>query len=323
MRETRLHEPLRGALRAGAIGACALLFLAGCGDSDAETGGSDGPDDPSTPAASADTSLGEGSWLVVTSSVGGADAETATSTYITYNPSTGQATKRALPGVRAGSAGPDDAALLVSGDRRWAITDTQVSRDQERSGHLTVHSLTDTSSRELDIRALAGDPSVRPIGWAFDPQQPDTLRVVDTRHRVWSVAVTGDEATRAGRLARGPWIFTNGFDHNTGEPWVESIESEETRPAGNGAADSSAVERAGGTVLFSESKQLADLPRSPCRLGGGFTAADGTAWMFCADKPELTTHYLAEGAEEWQSFGKPSSPVAPEAASVPLVLPPA
>ena len=45
--------------------------------------------------------------------------------------------------------------------------------------------------------------------------------------------------------------------------------------------------------------------------------------MFCADKPQLTTHYLPEGSEEWQSYGEPSAPVAPEAASVSLVLPPA
>ncbi|HET7350341.1 MAG TPA: hypothetical protein VFJ28_05340 [Marmoricola sp.] len=324
MRETHLHPGLRRLRRSAALATCAALLVAGCGDSGGSDAGSDNGSDTSRSASdSTDTSLGEGQWLVVISTAGGADAETATSSYITYDPSTGEATKRVMPGVRAGSAGPDDAALLVSGDRRWAIPDTQVSRAQERSGKLTVFSLTDTSTRRLDVRALSGDRSVRPIGWAFDPREPATLRVVDTRNRVWTVPVTGGKATRTGTLAKGPWIFTNGFDRNTGEPWVESITSEKTRPAGKGAADTSAVERAGGTVLYSESPQLADLPKSPCRLGGGFTAEDGTTWMFCADKPQLTTHYLSDGSEEWKSYGEPSSPVAPEAASVSLVLPPA
>lgn len=325
MRETHLHPRLRRILRAMALGTCAALLVAGCGDSGGSSSGSDdgSGNGSQTTSDNTDTSLGEGQWLVVTSSAGGADAETATSTYITYDPSTGEATKRVMPGVRAGSAAPGDAALLVSGDRRWAIPDTEIPRAQERSGKLTVYSLPDSSTKQLDVRALSGDRSLRPIGWAFDPKQPATLRVVDTRNRVWTVPVTGGRATRTGTLARGPWIFTNGFDRNTGEPWVESISSEETRPAGKGAADTSAVKRAGGTVLYSESAQLADLPKSPCRLGGGFTAEDGTTWMFCADKPQLTTHYLPAGSEEWQSYGEPSSPVAPEAASVSLVLPPA
>ena len=49
-------------------------------------------------------------------------------------------------------------------------------------------------------------------------------------------------------------MFNNGFNHNTGEPYMESIDSDETNPAGNGAADTSPITRDGGTVLANDAK---------------------------------------------------------------------
>ena len=303
-----------------------LLTTAACGDAETpsdsgNTQKSDQDDNPS--AAEADTSAGEGDWLLGLQTAGGADAEASTTVYVTYNPSTGTATARKMPAVTAASASPEDAALLLSGDRQWAIPDTEISRTEERSGRLKVYSLPQGDPTVIDIAERTGDPEVKAIGWAFDPQQPHTLRVVDTKNRVWAVDVTGGQATQEASLAKGPWFFNNGFNHSTGVPYVESIDSDETNPAGNGVADTGPITRDGGTVLANDAKALKELPASPCRLGAAFTDADGTTWTFCADKASLSTYYLPKDGEEWTAYGKPSTPVAPEAAAFPLVLPPA
>jgi hypothetical protein len=306
----------------------ALLMTAACGDVEvtSDSKKSDSKDDKtpsSTPAAAADTSAGEGNWLLAMQTAGGADGETSTTTYITFNPSTGQATARHLPGVQAGSASPELAALLVSADRQWAIPDTGISHSEENNGKLKVYSMATGSPKVVDIRQRSGDSGLKAIGWAFDPERADTLRVVDTANRVWAVNVAGGKATQEGSLPKGPWVFTNGFNRNTGEPWVESIDSDATNPPGNGPADTSPVTRDGGTVLPAGSDGLTKLPASPCRLGAGFTDANGVTWTFCADKPTVATYYLPKDGKEWTAYGKPSTPVAPVAAGFTLVLPPA
>jgi hypothetical protein len=308
-----------------AAAACAVLALAGCGSEDPSAKSSTQPSGSATASApaAADTSLGQGTWLLALSSAGGADAEKATTTYVSYDPSTGTATAREMPGVSTPDADTPDAALLVSADRRWAIPDTGTSRSETASGRLTVYSTTSKATKVVDLRALADDSSLKPVGWAFDPQQAGTLRVVDTRNRVWAVDLGADKATAAGTLTKGPWVFADGFNRNSGLPYVESITSDETRPAGNGKADTTPIGRAGGTVLGSGSTGLAALPASPCRLGAAFTAADGTSWEFCADSATLRAYVLAKGGKNWSSFGKPSTAVAPEAAAFGFALPPA
>jgi len=298
-----------------------LLVVAGCGDLEVKSKADDDKAQ-SKPTPKPDTSAGEGNWLLGISSAAGADGETNVTSYITYNPSTGQATARELPGVKASTTTPAQAPLLVSADRNWAIPDNGISRGEERSGKLKVYSLTDGSTEVVDIRDRAGKDDVRPIGWAFDPERADTLRVVDTKNRVWVVNVAGGKATQEGSLPKGPWVFTNGFNPNTGTPWVESITSDRTKPAGNGVAFKSPVTREGGAVLANGSKGLSELPASPCRLGAAYTADDGVTWAFCADRPTLETYYLPKDGKEWTAYGKPSTAVAPVASGFPLVLPP-
>jgi len=305
----------------------ALLLTSACGDvqvtSDSSKDGEKSSSSAKAASPDVDTTVADGNWLLGVQTAGGNDAEKSTTVYITYNPSTGQATTRSMPGVTAASASTELAALLVSADRRWAIPDTAISNSEEHTGKLKVYSLTSDATRVVDIRRATGQNGLRAIGWAFDPERADTLRVVDTADRVWVVNVTGGKATQEGTLPKGPWVFTNGFNHNTGEPYVESIDSDATNPPGNGPADTSPVTRDDGTVLANDSKAFAELPASPCRLGAGFTDANGVTWAFCADKPTLSTYYLPKGGKDWTAYGKPSSPVAPEAATFPLVLPPA
>jgi hypothetical protein len=323
MRRTGL---MRSAAPVAAVLA-ALLMTSACGDTKVtpdETKSDAGDDASASPTAEpVDTSTADGDWLLAMQTAGGADAETSGTYYVTYNPATGQARARKMPGVRGASASPEQAALLVSADRRWAITDTEISAGDRSSGKLEVYSLTSNGTKVIDLRQRTGDDGVRALGWAFDPNRPDTLRVVDSDKRVWAVKVSGGKATAEAPLAKGPWEFINGFNPNTGEPYAESITGDATKPAGNGVADTSALTRDGGTVLPGGSAGLTELPPSPCRLGAGFTDADGVTWVFCADKPTITTYYLAEGDEEWTAYGKPSAAVAPEVATFPLVLPPA
>ncbi len=302
----------------------ALLLTTGCGDVEVKADDDNKTDEtPSATPEAADTSAGEGDWLLGMTTAGGADGETTSTVYITFNPSTGQASARKLPGVQGASASADQAALLVSADRQWAITDTEISGAEEKSGRLKLYSLADGSSKVIDIRERAGADDVNAIGWAFDPARPDTLRIVDTKNRVWAVSVAGGKATLESTLAKGPWIFLNGFDRNTGEPYLDSIDSDVTNPPGKGVADTSAVTRNDGTILSAGSAGFPEQPASPCRLGAGFTDEAGLTWAFCADQPTVTAYYLAKDGDKWAAYGKPSTAVAPIAAGFPLVLPPA
>ena len=310
-----------------ALAAVGAVVLAGCGSVEVKSDGSSTTSDspsasPSPTAAAVDTTQAAGNWLLGMTTAGGADGEASTTTYVTYDPSTGAASKVELPSVRTPSVAPEEQSLLVSADRRWAIPDTLVPRALEKSGKLEVFSLDGSSNAIIDINQRAGTP-VGAIGWAFDPTKPDTLRVVDTKNRVWVTSVAGTKATRAGSIAHGQWVFTNGFNRNTGQPYVTSVTSEKSNPAGNGAEDTSPIMRDGGTLLPSGSQALEKLPASPCRLGAAWVGADGTTWEFCADQPSVSAYYLAKDGQQWTAFGKPSAPVAPVSAGFPVVLPPA
>lgn len=328
-RTMRRHS--RGPLAAGLTTLLLTGLLAGCGSVEVTSKNGDknaGKADPSPSASpsagtAVDTSTGEGDWLLGITTAGGADGEATQTTYIVFNPSTGKATARKIPSAEEASATPEQSALLVSANRLYAITDTAVPRSQGRSGLLKVYSLASGATKVIDIRRRTGNDSVKPIAWAFDPVRADTLRVVDTKYRVWSLSVAGGKATAETRLPRGDWVFTNGFNPNSGEPWVESIDSDATLPAGNGEADKSLVTRYGGSVLPAESAAFSRLPTGPCRLGAGFTTRAGVTWAFCADDPTLTAYYLPKDGTKWTAYGKPSPSVAPEAAGFPLVLPPA
>lgn len=320
----RVRGPGASLATVAAVGA---LVLAGCGSVEVKSDGSGSKTDspsasPSPTAAAVDTTQAAGNWLLGMTTAGGADGEASTTTYVTYDPSTGASSKVELPSVRTPSVAPEEQSLLVSTDRRWAIPDTLIPRAQEKSGQLEVFSLDGSSNVTIDINRRAGT-AVGAIGWAFDPTKPDTLRVVDTKNRVWATSLDGSKATRAGSIAHGQWVFTNGFNRNTGEPYVTSVTSEKSNPAGNGAEDTSPIMRAGGTLLPSGSKALEALPASPCRLGAGWVGADGTTWEFCADKPTVSAYYLAKDGQQWTAFGKPSAAVAPVSAGFPVVLPPA
>jgi hypothetical protein len=229
-----------------------------------------------------------------------------------------------MPRVVAGSSYGAAQALLVSADHAWSLADTTVGPEGAR-GQVTLYATRGEATTAVPVRAWSGDNTLRPVAAAFDPATAGLLRVVDSRHRVWKVDVAARTATAAGTLPlKAGWVFGDGFDPNSGEPYIEAVDTEDTLPAGNGATDTRPVERAGGRLLSYDGSQLPGLPTLPCGFAGGFTDAGGTSWIFCADTPRISAYKLVGGGQQWQPFGKPTAAVVPPAAAeLALVLPPA
>lgn len=316
---------LRGPVRSTAVAVAVLLAatLAGCGDSD--NADDPGPSAGATTESPAADAAADGDWLIRFSTAEGADGEQSRAVYVHYNPTTGAASVRTLPQVTALDAGPDDLALLSSADHTRAILDIGIPRAQRASGELPVYGLDDEDVETLDIRAITAAPTLRPVAWAFDPVAADVLRVVGSDRTVWKVDLATRTATQESQLPqREGWIFGNGFDKNTGTPYIESIDSDDTEPAGNGDSDLRPVERQGGTLIRYDGEDLPGLPKPPCGFAGGFRFDDGAAWLFCADTPSISAYRVQEGGDTWEPFGVPSPDVVPGAAAdLGVVLPPA
>ena len=252
-----------------AVGATvvAVLLLAGAATPrtrSAKSVGKSSPATPSSASAAADTSLGKGTWLLGLSSAGGADAEKATTTYVSYDPSTGVAHARKMPGVNTPSADPDDAALLVSADRTWAIPDTSIPRDEGRSGRLTVYS--------VDLRRLEGDRHPPAHRRRLDHAARLGLRPAlprgAARRRLPQPGVAARRRWRGARARPAPSPADPGSSPtaSTTTPVSRtSRASPATRrcPRATGSADKTAVARDGGTVLASGSAVLTKLPTEP------------------------------------------------------------
>jgi hypothetical protein len=293
--------------------------LSGCGNEKTGTTAA-----ASTPTTEAPATAADGEWLLRFTTAGGADGERVGAVYVRYDPTTGQAAARKLPAINAEDAGPDEEALLVSADHARAIPDTGVPKAQASTGRLVIYSLSGDATETLDIHAATGKPGLRAVGWAFDPVAADVLRVVDADGGVWKVDLGTKTATRESTLpSRNGWIFGNGFDRNTGEPYIESIDSDQTEPAGNGDSDTRPVQRQGGALFRYDGDALDGLPKPPCDFAGGFRFDDGTAWLFCADTPSITAYQLSEGGASWHQYGTPSSNVVPDGAvELTFALPP-
>ncbi len=301
-----------------AVSALVVTMLGGCGD----TTSPGRPDQGSVSDSVGGTA--DGDWLLRFTTAEGADGERSRSVFVTFNPATGAADARALPATTAGNAGPDEQVLLVSADHAWAVRDTGVPRSEARSGKLVLYSVTDDSTRTLDIRACDRLTGLQAKAWAFDPSDAEALRVVDTDLHVWKVDLATSTATAEATLpTKDGWIFADGFDPATGEPYVESIDSDATLPTGNGASDVRPVQRQGGTLIRYDGATLDGLPQPPCGFAGGFEFDGGLAWLFCADTPSITAYQAHPDGASWHAFGKPSSKIVPKyAAQLSFVLPP-
>jgi hypothetical protein len=309
----------------GIVTAAVVLLaavVAACGNQETAAGAASGADDADTTAASADVANGD--WLLKFNTAGGADGESARAVYVRFNPATGAASSRVMPAVTATDVYVDQQALLVSADHRRVLLDTGIPTGDSRSGKLVVYSVSSTATETVDIRALTGAPKLRAMAWAFDPDEANVLRVVDYDRFVWKVDLAAGSATKESELpTRSGWIFGNGFDKNTGEPYIEDIDSDETLPPGNGDTDVRPVERQGGTLIPYDGTDLADLPKPPCGFAGGFQLADGTTWLFCADTPSISAYRLRKGGNTWIQFGKASPEIVPRVATdLALALPP-
>lgn len=321
-------------VRHAAAAAAALgiaLAAAGCGDADprAGTDAASGPAADGTAATAGDptdpAAYTEQAWLLRFGTAEGGDGALTRAVYVRFTPSTGAATVRALPGLTTSDTYGDAQALLVSADHEVALLDSRVAAPDRRAGRVTLYPTAPGPVRTVDLRALTGVRDLVPLGAAFDPDEGQLLRVVDNQRRVWLVDPDAGTAERQDDLPTKPgWIFANGFDKNTGLPFIEDPESTETLPAGNGDDDVRPVERDGGTIWFDDGTAEPGQPAPPCGFAGGFTTAAGSLWLFCADTPRIQAYRLAPGGETWEKVGRASKPVVPASAEdLPVVLPPA
>lgn len=305
--------------RAAVVAVVALLaaLTVGCGN---QAGGAGTARTTSSTTADAAT----GDWLLRFVTAEGADGEQSRAVYVLYNPTTGEATAHALRRVTASDVSQDEQVLLVSADHTRAILDTGVPKAERDTGKLTIYSVTTDATETLDIRAVTGRHDLRAVAWAFDPTAADVIRVVDSDHAVWKVDLASRTATKEGQLPhRSGWIFANGFDKATGEPYIESIDSDRTEPAGNGSNDTRPVQRQGGSLFSFEGDDIPGLPKPPCGFAGGFEFDDGTAWLFCADTPSISAYQAHRDGTSWLPFGTPSAKIVPAvAAELSFVLPP-
>ena len=216
---------MRGS-RLAAVLAASVLLLAGCGSAD------DGePSSSPTP----EVDLAANPWLIRFNAEAGGDGEITRAVYLTYTPSTGATQVQRLPAVNAPATSSDGQAVLVSGDRTTALLDTEVPRADGRRGRVATYPTLPGGRSYVDVRALTGEASLVPVAAAFAPDGDRVLRVVDTQRRVWKLDLDAGTGARDGDLPRhADWIFAAGFDKNSGLPFIEATDTDETLPAGNG-----------------------------------------------------------------------------------------
>lgn len=306
---------------------CAVVVVLGLGAAacgNTEDSASDTATALESTLAQPDGSWGEQPWLLRFNTAGGAEGETVHAVYIRYTPSSGETTVRKLPGLTTQDTYADGQALMVSADQKYVLLDSRVTAADRKAGRLTIFPLDFEKVVAVDVRGWSGAADLVPVGAAFDPAQAQVLRVVDTRRRVWRVDLAARTAVREGDLpTHAGWIFANGFDKNTGLPYIEAMDSPETEPAGNGDDDVRPVERRGGVILTVDGTEATAEPPPPCGFAGGFAITGGATWLFCADTPRIATYRLAIGGTVWEKVGVESDDVVPSTAeSLPVVLPP-
>lgn len=306
----------------GALAVVAGLGTAACGDTENKVTAAGS--EPEASGERPDAGWGEQPWLLRFNTASGAEGETTHAVYVRYTPSTGATTVRRLPGLTSQDTYADAQALMVSADQEFVLLDSRVSAADRKAGRLTVFALDNDKTLAVDVRGWSKVAGLKPVGAAFDPAEPQLLRVVDSDKRVWRVDLAARTAVRDGDLPkRAGWIYANGFDKNTGLPFIESLDSPETLPAGNGDDDVRPVERRGGVIRVVDGSTVAGEPALPCGFAGGFAVKDGATWLFCADTPKLSTYRLAKGGDAWEKVGVESKAVVPRTAEeLPVVLPP-
>lgn len=280
----------------------ALALLAGCGEV--------------APGDSADEGGGKGrQWVLrFDTSDGSADGESIAGLYLTITPETGKMQRVEVPATLAAAASGPVKALLVDSRHEFALRDTRPPRADRVAHQVRMYSLADGSVKTLDL----GD--VTPDYVAFVPDQPK-LTVVSGRE-VWQVDQSTGEATKVGRIKLKPqWLYLGGFTADTAMPYVEKANAFVTDPPGYSVTDKVPIQRGGGSVLVSNTGNLAGLPKTDCDLVGGFTDADNSSWAACVKGTDL--QMLKLDGEKWQNYGKKFTDVVPEAAvEMPFLLPP-
>jgi hypothetical protein len=304
-------------LRLAAGSAAVLVLLAGCGDDgsgdgDATANGSpteatsESPTDE--PGADGTPLAADQPWLVRLEI--GTDEVASGVSYVRVTPSTG-ATQVTNLRLDPPAFEPNE-WLQVDAGREWAIRANESTLRQEDHGEVTIYSLTGKAKQLVDLRQVTGAADLKPLGFAFDPEEAGLLRVLATDGRLFEYDVPSGTATAAGKVEpkRG-FDLAPHFDSATGMPLQREAATWEYEEGG--------TYQAGGITPIQ-----ADLGACPDPASPHSTIEDstGTTWDACLDGRQVKIFRKAEEQAEWELVGTSEAKVPTDPMTMTWVLPP-
>ena len=201
--------------------------------------------------------------------------------------------------------------LLVDAGRTVAVRANAASIKEERTGTTKLYSLDGGKPRAVDLRAVTGDDTLHPIGWAFDPEQAGLLRVLDRSGRLFEWGVDEETATEvdAVEVDKG-FQLAPYFDSADGMPLLRDKGTYEVEKGGAYAA--------GGA-------EPAKTDRSPCAEGTTLASTvrdgSGTTWSGCQTGDKVVLFQQPEGESAWQDAGASAADVPKGTMTFTWVLP--
>jgi hypothetical protein len=300
-----------------ALGSAVLVLLAGCGgdDPDASVPGDEPPasgsptGDPQAAAPAEDQP-----WLVRFEI--GTDELASGVSYVRVTPTSGQTqvTNLELPPA---DFDPTE-YLQVDAGRNWAVRANFATLAEEDNGTLRVYSLTEQSPAgkpkrvDVDLREVTGVPALKPLGFAFDPEEPGLLRVLATDGRLFEYDVASGTATTAGTVeTKRGFELVPRFDVATGLPLLRNRSTYEYEEGG-------AYTAGGITPVRTEQGACPDA----AALHSTIEDAAGGSWDACLDGRRVKIFHKAAGDAEWQLVGESAPRVPTDTMSMTWVLPP-
>lgn len=285
-----------GVQRGVASIALAAMLTAGCGGDPQEQGGS------SEQSSAAVGRQPQDQWVL-------AMDHDDTRVYILLDPETGRTTQVDLP---EGSDTDTDARdiLQVSADHGLAIGASTLPEEQVESATLPLYPLqTGAPSESLDLRTATGDPLVQPISAAFDPSDPDLLRVVDEKGTVWEVNLQSKAASKSSQSLDLEDGGQPQFNPSNGQPHLDGEEPYKGWPQPD------------GQILEDEESY----PELPDGDGVVFQEDSGELWSFRVEGDVFRMYRADSASAAWEVVDlDPQPPIhAGEGVSVEWVRPPA
>lgn len=284
-----------------------LLAVAGCGETTEPVAGSDDPGGDGTTTA-AETLPLDRPWLV-RMEIGGSEIPDGVA-YVRFVPGTGETVTTSI------NFPPQDVEpnpfLLVDAGREYAVRSNAASIREEKTARVKVFSLDGDRNLRLDLRKITGHAELKPLGWAFDPDAPALLRVLDRTGRLFEVDVPSRTSTEIDPVEpRKGYALAPVFDSADGMPLLRNRATWEYEPGGDYTA--------GGVHVVPNTKNACTPPKA---LSSAIADAAGTTWTACLSGRRVKLVRLVEGEDAWRQAGASDREVPKGTMSMSWVLPP-